>query len=114
VQKFTRPLTREVEIAGERLALTLAEQGIAVRPVGSRKSPWESSWAKVLCQLAGTSMAGAEPTAAELAEVVKVLKTAPPPGHSAPSPPAEAPPVPAPPETPPMPVAATEEPSSSG
>jgi len=36
VQKFTRPITREVEIGSERLAFTFGEQGIAVRPVGSR------------------------------------------------------------------------------
>jgi len=107
VQKFTRPLTREIEIAGERLALTLAEQGIAVRTVGSRREPWGSTWAKIVCQLAGKSIAGTEPTAEELAEVVKVLKTAPPAGHAAPSLPAEAPAEP--PEAPPPPAPATAE-----
>jgi hypothetical protein len=79
VQKFTRALTREIEAAGERLALTLSEQGIAVRPVGSRKPPREMSWTRVLCYLAGKSLPpGAEPSAEELAEAVKHLKTAPP------------------------------------
>jgi hypothetical protein len=53
MQKFTRPLTREIALGDGRLALTLTEQGISVRPVGSRKPPWEVSWAAVLCQLTG-------------------------------------------------------------
>jgi hypothetical protein len=55
VQKFTRPITREIEIGGERLALTFSEQGIAVRPVGSRKPPKEITWAAVLTHMTGPS-----------------------------------------------------------
>src|SRR5260370_31074172 len=69
VQKFTRPITREIEIGGERLALTFSEQGIAVRPVGSRKPPKEITWAGVL-----THMAGPTPP------------TPPPPDHNTPAP----------------------------
>jgi hypothetical protein len=59
VQKFTRPITREVEIGGERLAFTFGEQGIAVRPVGSRKPPKEISWATLLTHMTGPSAAAA-------------------------------------------------------
>jgi cell wall assembly regulator SMI1 len=48
MQKFTRDLTREVEVNGERVALTLSEKGVAVRPVGSRKPPAEITWAAVV------------------------------------------------------------------
>ncbi|MGL4553995.1 MAG: SMI1/KNR4 family protein [Gemmataceae bacterium] len=53
MQKFTRALTREVEIGGERMAVTLSEQGVAIRPVGSRKPPTEVTWDAVLAA-AGT------------------------------------------------------------
>jgi len=59
VQKFTRPITREVEIGSERLAFTFGEQGIAVRPVGSRKPPKEISWATLLTHMTGSSAAAA-------------------------------------------------------
>jgi cell wall assembly regulator SMI1 len=101
VQKFTRSLTREVELAGERLAFTLSEQGIAVRPVGSRKPPREISWARVLCDMAGKSLpAGREPSPEELAEAVQHLKSAPP---------APRPPEPAIQEQPPAPPAPSAE-----
>lgn len=75
MQKFTRPLTREIELGGGRLALTLTEQGLAVRPVGSRKPPREISWARLLCQLTGAAPAGdQEPSAADLAAAVESLK----------------------------------------
>src|SRR5579885_982487 len=48
MQKFTRPLTREIELAGERLALTFGAEGVQVRPVGSRKPPLHLSWASFL------------------------------------------------------------------
>ena len=55
MQKFTRPLTREIELGGERLALTLSADGVVVRPVGSRKPPHEMSWDKLLlCAATGT------------------------------------------------------------
>ncbi len=65
MQKFTRPLTREIELDGNRLALTLSEQGIAVRTVGSRRPPWEMAWDQVLCHLTG---------AGDVAAAVEVLK----------------------------------------
>src|ERR1700732_5536090 len=51
VQKFTRPLTREVELAGGRLAFTFSEQGIAVRPVGSRRPPREITWGALVLHM---------------------------------------------------------------
>jgi cell wall assembly regulator SMI1 len=59
VQKFTRPLTREIDLAGNRLALTLTDQGISVRPVGARKPPWECSWDQLLCRVTGAADAAA-------------------------------------------------------
>jgi hypothetical protein len=35
VQKFTRALTREIELAGQRLKVTLDEKGMAVSLVGA-------------------------------------------------------------------------------
>ncbi len=75
MQKFTRPLTREIEVAGERLALTLHDQGLSVRPVGSRKPPWEFPWATVLHQLIGSgTTVGPQPTAEQLAATLELLK----------------------------------------
>lgn len=48
MQKFTRALTREVEIDGQRMAVTLSEQGVSIRPVGSRKPPVELTWSAIL------------------------------------------------------------------
>jgi len=48
VQKFTRPITREVELEGQRFAVTFGEQGLSVRPVGSRKAAREMPWSDVL------------------------------------------------------------------
>jgi cell wall assembly regulator SMI1 len=53
MQKFTRALTREVEVGGERLAITFDADGLSVRPVGSRREPHRLSWAAVACAAAG-------------------------------------------------------------
>lgn len=75
MQKFTRPLTREVEVGGERLAFTLSESGIAVRPVGSRKPPREIAWSQVLCHMTGTATTGtAGPSPDEMNEALKALR----------------------------------------
>jgi cell wall assembly regulator SMI1 len=71
VQKFTRPLTREIELGGERLSVTLSESGVSVRPVGARKPPWEIGWGAILCQLAG---GGKAPTPEEITAAVAALK----------------------------------------
>jgi cell wall assembly regulator SMI1 len=75
MQKFTRPLTREIEVAGERLALTLSENGVSVRPVGSRKPPRELTWPALLCFLALNRAAPGEPSAEELSKAIAALKS---------------------------------------
>jgi cell wall assembly regulator SMI1 len=85
VQKFTRPLTREIELGGERLAVTLSAEGISVRPVGSRATPRQLSWAAVV----GAASAGAaEPTPQQVAAAVAALRK--PPGGKKAAPPAPA------------------------
>ncbi|HZT80499.1 MAG TPA: SMI1/KNR4 family protein [Gemmataceae bacterium] len=74
MQKFTRPITREIELAGERVALTLDEKGVSLRPVGSRKPPRELSWAALVCRaVAG----GEEPGPEALAAAVQSLRGGP-------------------------------------
>jgi len=76
MQKFTRPLTREIELAGERLALTLDERGISIRPVGSRKPPREITWAEIIHQCAQPASPPTGQVAPEqLAQAVQALKT---------------------------------------
>jgi len=74
MQKFTRPLRREIEVAGERLALTFGEQGLAVRPVGARRPAVEASWSAVVARLFGTSSAAAEPSADELTSALRTVR----------------------------------------
>lgn len=59
MQKFTRPLTREVEINGERMTVSLSAQGVSIRPVGSRRPVVEVTWADVLAVAAKTVPVGA-------------------------------------------------------
>jgi cell wall assembly regulator SMI1 len=91
VQKFTRPITREIELGGERLALTLDQKGISVRVLGTRnKPPRELTWGAVLSLLGRQKTAAAEPTAEELAAAIKALKTPPAPAaEKAPAAPAQ-------------------------
>ena len=89
VQKFTRPLTREVELAGGQLAFTFSEQGIAVRPVGSRRPPREISWGALLLHMTGhAGPVVSNPSAEQLAPALESLRkgeaTAPP-THTAPA-----------------------------
>jgi cell wall assembly regulator SMI1 len=72
VQKFTRPLTREIELAGERLALTFDETGISLRPVGSRRPPRQVSWAALICQIATGD--GGTPAPEAVTEAVQSIK----------------------------------------
>jgi hypothetical protein len=72
MQKFTRPLTREVELGSNRLAFTFSEQGLAVRPVGSRRPPREISWGALLCHMVGAH--GHAPSTEEVAAAVESLK----------------------------------------
>lgn len=81
MQKFTRPITREIELAGERLTVTLSADGISVRPVGSRSAPREVSWAAVLCGMVGEAKT---PSPQEVTAAVAALKK-PPGGKKAPA-----------------------------
>src|SRR5262249_6008848 len=75
MQKFTRALTREIEVAGERLAVTLSEKGLSVRPVGSRRPPYEMSWAAWICACTAPGQANYEPTAEEAEAAVQTMKS---------------------------------------
>jgi cell wall assembly regulator SMI1 len=74
MQKFTRALTREIEVAGERLAVTLDAAGLTVRPVGSRRQPYTLSWAACVCAVAGQFASEDPPPEGELAEAIKTIK----------------------------------------
>jgi cell wall assembly regulator SMI1 len=75
VQKFTRALTREIELGGQRLKVTLNEKGLAFSLVGSRRPPREITWAALLQHLArGEGVPEPDPQA--LAEAVEQLKGA--------------------------------------
>src|SRR5208337_1297900 len=67
MQEFTRSLTREIQVDGERLAVTLDKEGLSIRPVGSRRPPSSLSWAACLCAAVGNPPdAAAELVAAAL------------------------------------------------
>ncbi len=72
MQKFTRALTREIEVGGERLAVTLSEEGLQVRVVGTRKTPYSMTWAACLCAL--TQGREHPPSEEEMAATVKALR----------------------------------------
>jgi hypothetical protein len=98
MQKFTRSLTREIEVGGERVAVTLDEAGVTVRPVGARRPPHTVTWAGVLCAATASSAPSAEQVAAAVESLKKGAEKAaatPAPAaapHSAPAPtPAPAP-----------------------
>jgi hypothetical protein len=86
MQKFTRALTREIELGGERLAVTLSEEGITVRPVGSRRPPASLSWAACICASVGQPVGSSTPTGDELANALNTLR-----GGKKPAPAAETP-----------------------
>src|SRR5436190_54060 len=77
MQKFTRALTREVEVEGERLAVTLDASGLSLRPVGSRRAPLTLSWEAVVCACTGKLPAGEAASPQELAAALKVFRSAP-------------------------------------
>src|SRR5262249_20941092 len=62
MQKLTQKLTREIEVGGERLAITLDAKGVSL-------GPRTLSWAAVVCALASA----AEPDAAELRKAIASL-----------------------------------------
>ena len=92
MQKFTRPLTREVELAGGRLAFTFSEQGIAVRNVGSRKPPWEASWGALLLYITGHGGGPTEtPSNEQIAAAIESMRKGDAPKPATPHEPAPAP-----------------------
>ena len=72
MQQFTRALTREIEVGGERLALTLSKEGLSVRPVGGRRTPFTMSWAA--CLNACVSGFGLEATAEQIEEALEAVR----------------------------------------
>ena len=73
MQQFTRSLTREIEVGGERLAVTLSKEGLSVRPVGGRRPPHSMSSGGVAGRLCGA--AGHEPTAEQIQEALKAVRS---------------------------------------
>jgi hypothetical protein len=79
MMKFTRPITREIELSGERLAVTMGDQGVSFRPVGSRKPPREISWGMILCCATGQHCSpGHDAAPGSVTEALQALKSAPP------------------------------------
>jgi cell wall assembly regulator SMI1 len=72
MQQFTRALTREIEVGGERLALTLSKEGLSVRPVGGRRPPHTMSWSACLC--ACVANAGQEPPADQVEQALDAVR----------------------------------------
>ena len=72
MQKFTRPITREIDLNGQRLAVTFNEQGLSIRPVGTRKPPREITWTDLLTHVleSSPSASSASPPAATPAPAV--------------------------------------------
>lgn len=110
MQQFTRALTREIEIAGERLAVTLSKEGLSVRPVGGRRPPYTMSWEA--CLHACVAGVGQEPAADRVQGALQAIRL----GASKPTekpaaePVAESPSA-APPEPAPSPPPATSSPA---
>lgn len=73
MQKFTRALTREVEVGGQRLAFTFDAEGLAVRPVGSRRPPSRATWASVVSFLASSAAPAAPKPAAQEAPAADAI-----------------------------------------
>lgn len=73
MQQFTRTLTREIEVGGERLALTLSKEGLSIRPVGGRRPPYTMSWAA--CVRACVAGFGTEPTSEQLQEALQAVRS---------------------------------------
>ena len=87
MQKFTRSLTREIEIGGERVAVTLDADGLVLRPVGARRPPHTLKWTGVLCAATANAIPGPDQIAAAVEALKKGAATA----SGAPAPAAEAP-----------------------
>ncbi len=71
MQQFTRALTREIEVGGERLVVTLSKEGLSVRPVGGRRPPFTMSWPAWVC--ACVSGTGQEPAAEQIKQALEAV-----------------------------------------
>ncbi|HEY7156660.1 MAG TPA: hypothetical protein VH575_22010, partial [Gemmataceae bacterium] len=71
MRQFTRNLTREVEVGGERLVLTLSKEGVSVRPLRGRRPPYKMSWGAWLCVCVAD--AGQEPTAEQIQQALQAM-----------------------------------------
>ncbi|HWG46607.1 MAG TPA: SMI1/KNR4 family protein [Gemmataceae bacterium] len=96
MQQFTRSLTREIEVGGERLALTLSKEGLSVRPVGGRRPPHTMTWEAWLCACVAGS-AGEQPTTEQIQEALTAVRSGAAKPTEKPSAPAEAEPSSTPP-----------------
>jgi cell wall assembly regulator SMI1 len=74
MQQFTRALTREIQLAGERLALTFDKDGISIRPVGSRRPPRVVTWEEVVLTCLRPPDGEHKPTAEQVGAALKALK----------------------------------------
>jgi cell wall assembly regulator SMI1 len=69
MQKLTRALSREIEVGGRRLAITLDADGFRIAAADAQGEPRALSWAAVVCALASAT----EPDAAALREALAAL-----------------------------------------
>lgn len=74
MQRFTRSLTREIEVGGERLAVTLSQDGLSVRPVGGRKPPHSMSWQAWLCACIAQAQ-DAEPSSERIEQALHAVRS---------------------------------------
>lgn len=72
MQQFTRSLTREIEVGGERLALTLSKEGLSVRPVGGRRPPYTMSWQA--CLYACVAGVEQEPSTEQIQQALQAVR----------------------------------------
>jgi cell wall assembly regulator SMI1 len=74
MQKFTRALTREVEVAGVALGVTLDDKGLSFQPADAQQPALTLSWAGCLCAAAGMPSASSKPSAAEVTRALEALR----------------------------------------
>ncbi len=112
MQQFTRSLTREIEVGGERLAVTLSKEGLSVRPVGGRRPPHTMSWESWVCAcVAGAAEPG--PATEQIQQALKAIHAGGPKPKESPAEPAESAPAAAPPPAA-APATSTVPPAPSG
>jgi len=69
MQKLTRALTREIEVGGQRLAITLDAAGFSIAAADAQGQPRAMTWAAVVCALASAT----EPDDAALSKALAAL-----------------------------------------